>query len=247
MTKVVILAGGKGTRLSELTGETPKPLLMVGGKPLLQHIIDNFVRGGFTEFIIPVGYLGDKVFEYFSSKYNVIDTLTSSVRREGMWLEKGGVSIDVTYTGEDTLTGGRLGRLRNYLTEPFMMTYGDAVTKLNPKFVKEMGEEMNKNIVTAVHPIPRFGSMTLTPELEVVNFSEKVVAPHEWINGGYMYLKPTVLDHIKGDDCNFEKDVMPKLVWESGLYAFPYENYWHCVDTVRDLTQVREDFEKGLF
>lgn len=227
--KVVILCGGKGTRLSELTGETPKPLLMVGDKPLIQHIIDTFVKGGFTDFIVPVGYLGNKVREYF----NVFPG----------W----GLSIRVVDTGLETLTGGRLLRLKEYLSEPFMMTYGDGISKINPKFIKEMGEELNKNIVTVVHPIPRFGSVKISPELEVISFSEKEVQSNDWINGGYMYLKPEVLEHIKGDGCNFEKDVMPKLVWESGLWAFPYEGYWKCVDTLRDFTQLNEDYAKGLF
>lgn len=244
MTKVVILCGGKGTRLSELTGETPKPLLMVGNKPLLQHVIDMYVRGGFTEFIIPVGYLGGKVREYFRNNYKF-----SHEHEHELWCtsEDGSLHFTIVDTGFDTLTGGRLLRLKEYLTEPFCMTYGDGVSKLNPKYVKELGEELNKNIITAVHSIPRFGSMTIKPDLEVESFSEKWIDPKEWINGGFMYLKPEVLNFIHGDDCNFEKDVLPKLVWESSLSAFKYENYWHCVDTVRDLQQVNEDYKKGLF
>jgi glucose-1-phosphate cytidylyltransferase len=112
----------------------------------------------------------------------------------------------------------------------------------------ELGQELNKNIVTAVHPIPRFGCMNISPDMEVVSFSEKFLDTHSWINGGFMYLKPDIFKYfVKGDDTNLESDVMPKLVWESGLYAFQYENYWHCVDALRDLLQVNEDYKNGLF
>lgn len=230
MTKVVILAGGKGTRLQELTGEIPKPLLKVGDKPIVQHIIDRFVACGFNDFIIPVGYLGEKVIEYF----------TSTPQKEG-------VAITEIDTGLETQTGGRLLRLKSDLSEPFMMTYGDGLSNINPKYVKEMGEEVDKNIITAVHPPARFGSMTISPEGEVVSFTEKVINPRDWINGGFFYLKPEIFNYIHGDMDNFERDVLPKVVWESGLHAFQYEGLWHCIDVMRDLELANEMWKKGMF
>ena len=247
ITKVVILAGGRGSRISELTGNTPKPLLLVGNKPIIQHIIDGFVRGGFKDFIIPVGYLKEQVFKYFSSTYTEVRCEEDEQKHVVWYTSPDGISIMVVDTGLDTLTGGRLLRLKEYLTEPFMMTYGDGVSHINPIYVKEMGEELNKNIITAVHPIPRFGALTISPTGEVVAFSEKSISPNDWINGGFMYLKPEVFHHMTGDSCNFEAQVLPKIVWESGLYAFEYGGYWHCIDTVRDLQQVEEDYMKRMF
>lgn len=242
MTKVVILAGGRGIRLQEHTGTIPKPLLLVGGIPIIQHIIDNFVRGGFTEFVIPIGYLGGKLQEYFRDKY------TLKEEHEGhMVVSDGKITLTIVNTGIDTLTGGRILRLKEYLTEPFMLTYGDGLCNVNPKYVKELGEELGKNIITAVHPPARFGGMAISPTGEVVAFSEKQINPMEWVNGGFMYLKPEVLNYISGDDCNFETYSIPKIVWESGLYSFRYEGIWHCIDTVRDLELANDMMKSGEF
>lgn len=231
MTKVVILAGGKGTRLQELTSEMPKPMLKVGDRPIIQHIIDRFVTCGFTDFVIPVGYLGDQILDYFKVAVQM----------------KPEVNVQVVFTGLETQTGGRLLRLKDMLTEPFMMTYGDGMSNINPRFVKEMGEETNKNIVTAVHPEPRFGSMTISPNGEVLSFDEKILNPNVWVNGGYFYLKPEIFNYIKDDKSNFEKDVLPKVVWDSGLHAFQYEGLWHCIDTLRDLKLANELWYQGAF
>lgn len=250
MTKVVILAGGKGTRISELTNETPKPMLMVGDKPIIQHIIDKFVLRGFREFIIPVGYLGHKIREYFGGKYRLVENLWfNDLLQHSRFIDSAtDVTINVVDTGADTLTGGRILRLKEYLKdEPFLMTYGDGISNINASHIVSLAKELNKNVVTAVHPIPRFGAITISPTLEVLDFSEKSSLSNEWINGGFMYLKPEILDLIKGDTSNFEKDVLPKVVWESGLFAFQYEGYWHCCDTLRDLQQLNEDYKKGLF
>lgn len=243
MTKVVILAGGRGTRIGELTGETPKPMLMVGNKPILQHIIDNFVRGDFTDFLIPVGYLGGKIRSYFRTNYDFVEE-----HENYLSVKKDNINVSIIDTGIDTLTGGRLVRLKDKLTEPFMMTYGDGLSNINPKYVKEMGEELGKNIITVVHPVPRFGSVVLSPNAEILSFSEKTVNSNEWINGGFMYLYPDVLKYgILGDDCNFEKDILPKVVWESSLFAFRYEGIWHCIDTATDLEKANEMYKNGVF
>ena len=241
-TKVVILAGGRGTRLSEYTGETPKPLLDVGGKPMIQHIIDNFVRGGFTNFILPVGYLGGKIRSYFRQNYDFIEE-----HETGLDVENDKCVVEIVETGIDTLTGGRILRLKSRLTEPFMMTYGDGLCNVNPKYVKELGDELNKNIVTVVHPFPRFGAVTVSPNGEIVSFSEKQINPKEWINGGFMYLKSEIFNYIKDDTSNLEKDCLPKVVWDSGLYAFQYEGSWVGVDTIRDLELANEMMKEGLF
>jgi glucose-1-phosphate cytidylyltransferase len=241
-TKVVILAGGRGTRLAELTGDMPKPMLMVGDKPIIQHIIDNFVRGGFTNFLIPIGYLGGKIRSYFRQNYSFIEEHES-----GLDVENDKCVIEIVETGIDTMTGGRLLRLKSRLPEPFMLTYGDGLSNVNPKHVKELGEELNKNIVTVIHPAPRFGAVTVSPNAEILSFSEKQVNAKEWVNGGFMYLKPEIFGYIKDDTSNLEKDCLPKVVWDSGLYAFQYEGVWTCVDTIRDLELANEMMKEGIF
>lgn len=243
MTEVVILAGGKGTRLQEYTGEIPKPLLKVGDKPILQHIIDGYVKGGFTDFIIPVGYLGGKVRSYFRENYEFVEE-----HENGLSVRHDSIRVYVLDTGTDTMTGGRILRLKGQLKEPFMLTYGDGISNINPRYVYNMGQELNKNIVTVVHPPARFGSVSIHPTTgEVTSFSEKQINPSEWINGGFMYLKPEIFDYIKDDESNFEKDVLPKVVWDSGLYSFMYGGGWTCVDTARDLQLANEMYKDGVF
>src|ERR1035437_829072 len=239
MTQVVILAGGRGTRLQEYTGEIPKPMLKVGDKPILQHIIDIYLKGGFTDFIIPVGYLGGEIRKYFRENY---------AQRGPNHFVSGWTDIEIVETGIDTMTGGRILRLKDMITEPFLLTYGDGISNINPRYVYEMGQELNKNIVTIVHPPARFGSVSINPTTgEVMSFSEKEIDPHAWINGGFMYLKPEIFDYIKDDDSNFEKDVLPKVVWDSGLYSFRYDGIWQCIDTKRDLELANEMYKNGVF
>lgn len=241
MTKVVILSGGRGSRLSEYTGECPKPMIMVCGKPILQRIIETFIVGGFTEFIIPTGYLGGKVRSYFRENYTFVEEHESE-----LIVKRDSIVIRVVDTGQDTLTGGRILRLKKYLTEPFMMTYGDGLCNINPRFVKELGEEIGKNIITAVHPIPRFGGMTISPDMAVLSFHEKEVNNNAWINAGFMYLLPTVLGYISGDYCNFEKDVLPRICWDGNLYAFQYSGVFRPIDTMSDLDDAKDMVRMGV-
>jgi glucose-1-phosphate cytidylyltransferase len=146
------------------------------------------------------------------------------------------------------MTGGRLKRIKEFIgNEPFMFTYGDGLSNINPLFVQQHGEQFNKCVVTAVHPTPRFGKLQISPDGDVVSFSEKTIGAGEWINAGFMYLLPFVLDFIPGDACNLETDVMPKLCWDSNLLAFKYEGLFTPIDTLRDLRLAEELASKGEF
>jgi glucose-1-phosphate cytidylyltransferase len=236
---VVILAGGKGTRLRELTGECPKPMLEVCGRPLLRHIMSNYERHGCDEFIIPVGYLGHKVFQYFRECGSVREQHDGYLR-----VKFGESTVTVVDTGQDTLTGGRLLRLEAYLNGPFFMTYGDGLIDMDPTLSRVVGIEKQKNVVTAVHPLPRFGSMTIAPDGDVVAFSEKGYDP-SWINGGYFWLFPSVLGYIKDDSTNFERDVLPILSADTALWSIQHHGMWRCVDTLRDLEDVETLMKEG--
>lgn len=246
----VILAGGKGTRLSEETKAVPKPMLMVGNKPLLQHVIDSYRMQGVTEFIIPVGHLKESIFQYFE---NGPLLNTSSVSRDGVkywfmsYVREYSYTVQVVDTGEDTLTGGRLKRIAHYLGDrTFNFTYGDGLGNVDVIKVWGIHTSSHKNVatITAVHPEGRFGRMVLGDNNRVVFFGEKSVTDHDWINGGFSVLSPRILGGIKGDDINLEKDVYPIVAKYGYMQAVPHLGYWKAVDTLRDLEDIRHTYEK---
>lgn len=228
----VILAGGRGSRISELTGEVPKPLLMVGDAPIFVHIMRSYLSIGIRRFILPVGYLGTKIMDYVNTQMNLYDT-----------------EILVIDTGLETQTGGRIGRLAEYLPPVFHLTYGDGISNVKLLNVESMFFSRGSAVtLTAVNPIPRFGSLQITHDSYVSRFSEKSVDLNSWINGGFMVVKrDAVLPMIESDSCNLEKDILPKLAEEYRLTAYKHFGFWHCIDTLRDLQLAEELYKDGVF
>jgi glucose-1-phosphate cytidylyltransferase len=236
--KVIILAGGRGTRISEESLVRPKPMAEIGGKPLLWHIMNIFAAHGLKEFLIACGYKGEMIKEYFHNFFwhnndYVIDLKSGS--RE--MLNSGGIDwqVGVIDTGLETLTGGRILRLKQWIdNETFMLTYGDGVGDINVQKLLEFHRSHGKKAtVTAVHPPARFGDLTIKGD-QVVAFAEKPQTGEGWINGGFFVLEPDVLDYISGDDTSFEREPLERLTSEGQLMAFRHGGFWQPVDTLRE-------------
>ena len=216
--KVVILAGGFGTRLSEYTTKIPKPMVKIKNKPILMHIIDHYVKYGFNEFYIALGY-----------KKEIIKKYIRSVKL------KKNIKIHLVDTGEKTMTGGRIKRLEKYINnETFMMTYGDGLSNINLKKLLNF-HKTNKKLVTltAVRPPARFGAIKLKKNL-VSYFKEKSKMDEGWINGGYFVIEPSFLKYIKGDSTYLEREPLEKATLKKQLSAFRHKGFWQCMDTKRD-------------
>ena len=252
--KTVILAGGYGTRLSEETGIRPKPLVEVGGKPILWHIMKMYSSYGFDEFIICCGYKGGLIKEYFSNYFLNYSDVTIDLKNNSMDIHNTDSEpwkVTLVDTGEDSMTGGRIKRIKKYVQdEPFFLTYGDGVSDVN---IKELLEFHNNNksylTVTAVQPPGRFGVFNLGPTGDTVNsFREKpkgAGAERAWINGGFFVVDPKVLEYIDGDDTVFERDPMEKLAEIGHLSAFRHDGYWQSMDTLRDKNVLEEIWGSG--
>ena len=214
--KVVILCGGKGTRLSEETRLIPKPMVKVGRKPILDHIIENYEKNGFKEFILALGYKSQIIKNYYKNKKKR--------------------NLKLVYTGKDTLTGGRLLRLKKYFKpgENFMLTYGDGLTNQNLQKLSNFHIKHKKiATITAVRPQLRFGEL-LIQNKRVKKFKEKPQSETGWVNGGFFVFKYEIFNFIKGDLIMLEKQPLEALVKRKELIAFKHKGFWHCMDTLRD-------------
>lgn len=212
--KIVILAGGKGTRLSEYTKIIPKPMVKIGSKPILEHIIDYYSKFGFKEFIIASGYKHSIIKDYFKKKKSV--------------------KIDVINTGIETLTGSRLKKLKNELKHTFMLTYGDGLSNINLKKLLEFHKKSKKKItLTAVHPPARFGELTIVKNT-VSRFKEKPQLQNGWINGGFFVVEPEFLEFIGSKNVMLERSPLIKAVKTKNLGAYKHTGFWFCMDTLRD-------------
>lgn len=243
--KAIILAGGIGTRLQEQTTVKPKPMVEIGGKPILWHIMKIFSSYGIEDFAIAMGYKSEVIQSYFLNYYYHQNDLT-------IHLENGKVDIfekshenwnvHLANTGDNTMTGGRLKRLKKWVNgEPFMMTYGDGVANVDINKLIDF-HKSHKRIatVTVVRPPSRFGGITLDGE-QVSRFDEKNQIGEGWINGGFFVLEPEVFEYIEGDDTIFEKAPLEKLAQENQLMAYRHDGFWQCMDTMREL-QLLEDY-----
>ena len=223
--KCVILAGGKGSRISELSKDIPKPMINVLGKPILIKIMQHYSNYGFNDFIIAAGYKKEVIKKYFKSK------------KFKNW------NIEVVDTGLNTMTGGRIKRLKKYINDKtFMLTYGDGLSDVNlEKLLKVHKKSKKIATLTAVRPPARFGAIKIFKN-RVSYFKEKSKLDEGWINGGFFVLEPTIFKFIKGDKSFFEREPLQKISKLKQLYAFKHKGFWQCMDTLRD----KEILEKAL-
>jgi len=248
--KVVILAGGLGTRLSEETHLKPKPMIEIGGKPVLWHIMKIYSAHGINDFIICCGYLGYQIKEYFANYFLHMSDVTFDMSRNHMEVHQNNVEpwrVTLVDTGDNTMTGGRLKRVKSYLgTEDFCLTYGDGVGNVN---IRELIAHHKKSglltTVTAVQPPGRFGSLNITQDNKVTGFVEKPHGDGGWINGGFFILSPKVIDYIEGDQALWEREPMEKLAREGNLSAYIHAGFWHPMDTLRDKNYLEKLWTSG--
>lgn len=247
--KVVILAGGLGTRLAEETDTRPKPMVEVGEQPVLWHIMKHYEAFGFSDFCIALGYKGEVVKRYFLDYALLAGTMTVELA-DGKVTPTDRVSehwtIHLVDTGRDTNTGGRVGRLRSWLEDgTFMLTYGDGVSNVDLGRLLEFHRSHGKiATVTAVRPPARFGEMVFG-DGDTVRFTEKPQMGEGWINGGFMVFEPAALDLVSGDDVSLEADVLERLSEEDELVAYRHDEFWQCVDTLRELRTLRSMWDSG--
>lgn len=247
--KVVILAGGLGTRLSEETIVKPKPMVEIGGKPMLWHVMNIYSAYGFNEFIVALGYKGDVIKEYFLNYYNLQSDLTVSLKSGEVTASKNCYrdwTVHLLDTGLNTMTGGRLYRLRDRLKdETFMLTYGDGVCNIDIKALIDFHNSHGKAAtVTAVRPTPRFGGILFDGD-KVTEFKEKPQTGEGWINGGFFVFNSEVFDYINKDELVLEQEPLANLAKDGQLMAYKHEGFWQCMDTVRDKHLLEELWEEG--
>lgn len=239
--KVVLLAGGRGLRINEESHFIPKPMVQIGGRPLLEHILQIYSFYGFNDFIICCGYKSEVIINYFKNFADsvVIDQDSSVVicHQNKKW------KINLVDTGLETQTGGRLLRIKKYITEAqFMMTYGDGLADINLNQLLDFHNQGNKMAtVTAVHPPSRFGAIEISENgRDVQSFKEKPQKSQEWINGGYFVLNFDVFNYIENDLTYFEREPLSRLALDQQLQAFKHEGFWQCMDTYRDKVKLEE-------
>ncbi len=243
--KVIILAGGYGTRISEESMFRPKPMIEIGGMPILWHIMKIYSSYGFNEFIICAGYKQHMIKEWFANYYLYNSDVTFDFERNGrIGVHNDAVEpwkVTVVDTGLDTMTGGRIKRIREYVgDEPCMMTYGDGVADVNILRLLEFHRKQKGLLtLTAVQPEGRFGILDINGD-KVVSFREKDKRDMGWINGGFMVLEPEVFQLIEGDGTTFEREPMERLAKEGKLSCYKHNGFWQCMDTMRD----REKLER---
>ncbi len=237
--KVIILAGGKGTRLSEETRLIPKPMAEIGGKPILWHIMKIYSYYGFNEFVILTGYKSHVIKDYFVNYYQqysdiTVDMLNNSVEIHKMQTEPWKVTI--LYTGPDTMTGGRIKRAQEYIgNESFLLTYGDGVADVNINDIIEAHKKSGKTVtMTAVQPSGRFGALVIKDDNLITSFMEKPKGDESWINGGFFVCEPDVFKYLKDDAMIFEREPLETLAREHKLNAYKHTGFWHPMDTLKD-------------
>ena len=246
--KTVILAGGLGTRLSEYTKTIPKPMVEIGGKPILWHIMNHYAHYGYKDFVVALGYKGEVIKNYFLQYYALNNDFTIDLSNGNVqYINEHARDWRVTLvdTGAHSLTGGRVKRLQHIIgDEDFMMTYGDAVCDINiHELVSRYQASGCLAMVTAVHPTARFGELQIDDEDFVRSFKEKPQVNQGWINGGFFVLSPKVFDYIEGDLTTFEAEPLERLAAEGQLKTYRHEGFWQCMDTVRDREKLNKMWE----
>ena len=247
--KVVILAGGLGTRLAEETEVRPKPMVDIGGRPIIWHIMKTYAHYGHREFLVALGYKGEDIKRYFLDYRTLTSNFSVSLSDGKVAMlesESEDWTVELVETGLDTQTGGRVKRFASRLgDETFMMTYGDGVSNINVNELLAFHASHNKlATVTAVRPPSRFGGLVFDGD-RVVEFVEKPQIGEGWINGGYFVLEPGVLEYIDGDDVTFEREPMERLVADHQLMAFKHDSFWQPMDTLREVRLLRQMWAVG--
>jgi glucose-1-phosphate cytidylyltransferase len=242
--KVVILAGGYGTRLAEYTHSIPKPMVPIGGKPIIWHIMKSYSKFGFNEFIIALGYKSDVIKEYFLNYNKLNSNFSINLQSDEIVKHDDFVEdwkITLVDTGLDTMTGGRLKRLEKHLFDgTFFATYGDGLSDINFKDILKFHKNHGKlATVSAVRPAARFGLLSLNQD-EVIKFEEKPQVETGRINGGFFVLEPEVLDYIDNDESIWEREPLCNLAETGNLNAFKHNGFWQCADTVRDIKYLED-------
>ncbi|MDM8546564.1 glucose-1-phosphate cytidylyltransferase [Candidatus Venteria ishoeyi] len=246
--KAVILAGGYGTRISEETHLRPKPMVALGGKPVLWHIMKTYSAYGINEFIICCGYKGYMIKEYFANYFLHMADVTFDMKNNHMEVHQNTVEpwiITLIDTGEDTMTGGRLKRIQDYVEDDFCFTYGDGLSNVNIKALIEFHKHQNtKATLTAVQPPARFGSLSMDRQ-KIISFQEKPQANESWVSGGFFVLKPEIFNYIEGDDTVWEKEPLERLAEEGELSSFIHNDFWQPMDTLRDKIYLEKLWDSG--
>lgn len=249
--KVVILAGGKGTRLAEETSVRPKPMVEIGGRPILWHLMKLYSVHGFNDFIICCGHKGNVIKEFFASYGLRNADVTFDFRSGDITYHANAVEpwrVTLADTGEETMTGGRLKRIAKYVDgDAFCCTYGDGLSNVDINALVDFHHRQGRlATLTAVQPPGRFGAFTLGGEEVLVgDFREKPRGDGAWVNGGFFVLEPEVFDYIEGDDTVWEQEPMRRLSEEGQLAAFRHEGFWHAMDTLRDMLSLQEVWQRG--
>lgn len=249
--KVVILAGGLGTRLSEETGIKPKPMVEIGGMPILWHIMKIYSTYGYNDFIICLGYKGYMVKEYFANYFLYKSDLTFDLKSNSFEIHKSEAEswkITLVNTGDDSMTGGRIKRIQKYVKdETFMLTYGDGVGDININELVDYHLNHGKLVtVTSVQPLGRFGALDISSDNEVFSFLEKPKGDGSWINGGYMVCQPGIFNFIKnGDATIWEREPMQNIASSGEMNAYKHHGFWRPMDTLKDKHELNEMWNKG--
>ena len=247
--KVVILSGGFGTRMSEYTESIPKPMVTIGGKPILWHVMNIYASCGYKDFYLALGYKSELIKEYFLN-YNslnsdfTVNLLTGDVN--SYQTDKIDWNVTLVNTGVKTMTGGRVKRLQSFLgNETFLLTYGDGVADIDINALIDFHYSHGKMItVTAVHPVARFGDLDLDGN-QVISFKEKPQISQGWINGGYFVVEPEFFDLIEGDSTILEQEPLEKVAQMGELMAFQHHGFWQCMDTKRDRDSLNRMYLSG--
>lgn len=248
--KVVLLAGGFGTRLSEETHLRPKPMVEIGGKPILWHIMKIYAAHGFNEFVICLGYKGYVIKEYFANYYLHQSDVTFDMVNNNMEIHSSNAEpwkVTLVDTGLNTMTGGRVKRVKSYLNdEPFMLTYGDGVSDVDIKKLVETHKAHGKKItVTSVQPSGRFGALDINEHNQVLSFLEKPKGDGAWINGGFFVCEPSVIDYIDEDSTIFEQAPLMNLAKDGEMMTYKHHGFWQPMDTLREKEQLEKAWDLG--
>jgi glucose-1-phosphate cytidylyltransferase len=244
--KVLILAGGLGTRLSEETKLIPKPMVEIGGKPILWHIMKCYSYYGFNEFVILTGYKSHVIKDYFVHYYQQYSDITVDMQNNSVEIHKIQTEpwkVTMLYTGQNTMTGSRIKKAQKYVgNEPFLLTYGDGVSDVDINKLIQSHKNSGKYLtLTAVKPSGKFGALEISPDGSINSFTEKPQGDGNWINGGFMVCEPEVFDFIpEGDNVIFERNPLEKLAQNHELNAYKHNSFWKPMDTLKDKNDLTE-------